>query len=138
MPTEIYYLNFFEIVLSKSQIDYVQLNPNTPYSGYSNLKQGILYEESTGNKAGKGYTTRFIQQDSSDDSINVESTVTLALKNGNLVYTFCRNHLLSKVGEVYYFTPTYKSGVYYNKNVKIIREFIQGPKDLIYKYTIIY
>ena len=64
MTIEIYYLDKNEQALSTSQIDYVQLNSGTPYDGYSDLQQANLFEESSGNKAGKFYATRFFQTDS--------------------------------------------------------------------------
>jgi hypothetical protein len=138
MPIEVYYFNKNEFILTKSEIDYVQLNSGTPYNGYSELQQANLYDESSGNKAGKFYSTRFIQGDSSDDTINLLTNVTLSLQNGILVFTADRNDLNLKIGDVYYFTPSYQSGVYLKKNVEILREIFQETTGLIYKYTIIY
>ena len=138
MPIEVYYYNRNESLLSKSQIDYVQLNPGTPYNGYSTMKQAILYEESTGTKAGRYYRTRFVQTDSSDDTVNVCATNTLSLKDGILVYSSDRNTLIVDVNKKAYYTPIYQSGVYLKKDVQIIRDVIESPLGLLFKYTIIY
>jgi len=138
MTIEIYYLDKNEQTLSKSQIDYVQLNSGTPYNGYSYMQQAKLYEESTGNKTGIYYSTKFIQTDSSDNTINIQGTTTLSFNNGILVFSTCRNNLLLKAGDILYHTPTYQSGIYFKKNVEIVIEIIQGPTGLLNKYLIIY
>jgi len=138
MTTEVYYLDKNEQALSTSQIDYVQLNSGTPYDGYSDLQQANLFEESSGNKAGKFYVTRFFQTDSSDNTVNVQGTTTLSLQNGIIVFTSNRNYLKLKAGDKTFYKPIYQSGVYLKKNVEIIREIIQVPSGLLNKYIINY
>jgi len=138
MPTEVYFFNKIEQVRSQSEIDYVQLNSNTPYNGESDLQQTSLFEESSGFKAGKFYGTRFLQSDSEDKTVNSQILATLSLKNGILVFNTSRDFLSLKAGDISYYTPTYQSGVYYKKNVEIIREIVEGPISLRNRYTIIY
>jgi len=139
MPIEIYYSSKKEKDLSKSTINYDQINSNTPYSGYSNLEQSTLYEQSTGGKSGKWYGTYFIQEDSTDNSYNKSYVFTLSLKEGILVFPGSSNNSFVQVGNVNYYTPTYQSGVYLKKNIEIIEEVVSGGNnDILYKYTIIY
>jgi len=138
MTIEIYYFSRNESLLSKSQIDYVQLTPETPFNGFSNIKQAKLYEQSTGDEVGHYYRTRYVQEDSFDNSVNVQATTTLSLKNGILVYSSDRKTLNVNPDITEYYTPIYQSGIYLKKNVEIIREVIKTPLDLLFKYTIKY
>jgi len=138
MPIEVYYFNKYEKDLSKSTINYNQVNSKTSYSAYSNMEQATLYEESSGKKSGKWYITYFIQEDSSDQSYNKSFIISLSLNNGIIVTSGDSNTSNVQVGDISYYIPTYQSGIYLNKNIQIIEEVIQGKPDLLYKLIIIY
>jgi len=138
MPIEIYYFNKFQKDLSKSTINYTQINCGTPYSSYSNMEQATLYEELSGKKCGKWYSTYFVQKDSSDQSYNKSFIITLSLLHGILVFSGDRNTSTVSVGDITYYTPTYQTGIYKDKNIKIIEEVIQGTVDILYKLIVIY
>ena len=138
MTTEIYYYNISEAILSQSQIDYVQLESNTPYNGFSFLQQADLYEESDGNKSGKWYSTFFVQEDSSDNTQNISVTTTLSLKDGILVFTSDSEKLKLVIGNTIYAKPIYKSGIYLKQDVQIIRDVIDSQNGLLAKFIVTY
>jgi hypothetical protein len=138
MPIEIYYFNKSQKDLSKSTINYTQVNYGTTYSSYSNMEQATLYEELSGKKSGKWYSTYFVQEDSSDQSYNKSFIITLSLPHGILVSSGDSNTSTVSVGDITYYTPTYQSGIYKDKDIKIVEEVIQGNVDILYKLIIIY
>jgi transcription initiation factor IIF auxiliary subunit len=138
MPIEIYYFNKSQKDLSKSTINYTQVNYGTTYNSYSNMEQATLYEELSGKKSGKWYSTYFVQEDSSDQSYNKCFIGTLSLQHGILVFSGDSNTSTVSVGDITYYKPTYQSGIYKDKNIKIIEEVIQGTIDILYKLIIIY
>jgi len=138
MTIEVYYFDNSNLKNTKSQIDYTQINNLNNINSYSYLEQSNVFEINTNNKIGKWYATKFVLENNLNNTINISGKSTLSLKEGILTYTTDRNTILPPIGDSQYYTPIYQSGIYLNKDVKIIREIVEVNENILTIFTIIY
>ena len=138
MPTEKYYFNNEKLLNTKSNINYVQLNNDKSFNSYSYLEQSSDYDINTNNKVGKWYASKFAQENFSDNTINISGKSTLSLEHGILVYYTDRNTLLPPINSAQYYVPAFTSGIYLDKDVKIIREIVDVDENILTIFTSTY
>jgi hypothetical protein len=134
---EIYYINHNDLANNSLQLNPVLLNTaSSTISSKLFQRQSAIYNQG-GNLVGTYFLNQTVQENKK--KVNVCNNGTLQLENGSLVFFFSRKFIPLYPGYITETQPVYKSGIYHDKNVKIIREIIlSADSSLLLKFTIIY
>lgn len=137
MPhTEIYYIDNRDLIENYSRMNYIQINSTLPYNTYLINSQTKMYNQD-GVYSGMYYTNKSIQINTLDNTANSTITNTLSIEDRGILF-FMRSHVnvSSILGSQTISEPTFQSGVYLDKNMKIIVDILPNIEKTI-KITLV-
>ena len=117
--SEIYFFNQNTVLNGEMNLDYTQLNANTPYKTSNNIFNLILKNEE-GNFSGKLYANKILQKNSLINIENATNTYTLDTDNGILMFLLAPNYNYLPPGYISGTKPIFASKNYLGKNIEII------------------
>ena len=117
--SEIYFFNQNTVLNGEMNLDYTQLNANTPYKTSNNIFNIILKNEE-GNFSGKLYANKILQKNSLINIENATNTYTLDTDNGILMFLLAPNYNYLPPGYISGTKPIFASKNYLGKNIEII------------------
>jgi hypothetical protein len=127
---EIYYISNLNLTENNSRFNYVQLN-DVPYETYSINSQTNIYSQE-GIYSGIYYTNRNVQLNNKDSTGNSTITNTISIKNKGIIF-FMRSFdgVNLKVSDITVSKPTFQSGHYLGKDMKVIVELLPDKNETI-------